>query len=177
MKWSKIVSIFVMFFCLAPMAFTRGHKVIVQVVNGTNYRTVIVAHHIGDYDPVRDNLPPASVEFEAYLQDGSSWNLATNRGTGKFTVQIAPLNTIRIETTGTGTLATGYVVLRDKTPVNSSYSIDFNISYSVFYEIISGGQVTGGVSVNPSRPTMAFALPLENDVTRGVFTGFAVVNL
>ncbi len=165
---------FVVLFVLPKVSFARGDKVIPQVADGQGViRTKFDLMNIGAYE----EITKAKLLF--FKSDGRPWVLATSAGTGsEFSIKVRPLETLRIETLGQSSpLTSGYAILRDQETQTSSFTVDYRLGISVFYEILSGTNIVDAVSVTAGQPTISCSFPVEIDKSKNLFTGFAIVNL
>lgn len=159
------------------VAFAHGDRVIPQVAEGTlaglTYRTKF---DIINLSP-RQRISKVKVLF--FRQDGSPWSVLTNQGTvSEITLNLGLDQTIRIETSGsTAALTAGYAIIRNMETTFSTYSDDFEVGISVFYEILSGPDVVDTVSVPTGQPTLEWIFPVETNDAKKLYTGFAIVNL
>jgi hypothetical protein len=159
-------------------ALAYGDRVVPQVPNGIGgdgigYRTKFDITNLGPLQETRIR----NVRVLFFRQDGTPWTVATNLGNvSEIPLDLGPYQTFRIETTGAGSLTSGYVVVRNREP-NSYFPEDYNVNVTAFYEVIRGGQVIDTVSVSVSQPTVVWIFPAETDTGRRLLTGFAVVNL
>ena len=156
----------------AVPALAQRETVIPQVADGAGVvRTKIDVRNLG-------NEPIAKLKIHWYRQDGSIWNLATSLGTGtELRLDIGANQVLRIETLSIseGAVA-GYAVLRN-TEGNPPKVADLRIGVSVFYEILSNGQVVDTVSVPASPATRRWSFPVEQDQAKRIYSGTAIVNL
>jgi hypothetical protein len=112
-----------------------------------------------------------------FNDDGTPWNLQTNLGTGSFTLPaLQARQTIRVQTTGTGAIDTGYAVIFDEEEENSTFSEDFVLGISVFYQVSSGTGVVENVSIPVREPTAVATAPMEINAAQGIFSAVAIVN-
>jgi hypothetical protein len=161
-----------LFFAVVP-ALAHGDKIVSQMADGAGViRTKIdITNQSPDF-----NISRLKVLF--FLQNGTPWSIETNRGTAsEISLTLGRFQTIRIETRGTTPNVTaGYAIVRN-TDSTSVFAEDFDVTISVFYEILSGPNVVDTVSVPLGLPTLVWILPVEIDVAKELLTGFAVVNL
>jgi hypothetical protein len=151
----------------------RGDKVIPQIADGAGrIRTKIDIHNLSS------TIPITKVKLYFFQPDGSRWFIATNLGTAdEFVLDVGKSQTLRVETMGTsGGLLSGYAILRDREG-NSPTAPDYQIAVSVFYEVLEGSRVVDTVSVPLGEPCLRWVFPVQIDVTRGIHSGFAIVNL
>src|SRR5437867_8208745 len=168
------ISIFAVIFLGAVPVFARGDKVIPQMADGQG--VIRTKFDITNLSP-RQRITKVKVLF--FHQDGSAWTIATNQGTASEIPLSLGLNqTIRIETLANTPVQTaGYAIVRNSETTNSTYADDFEVSVSVYYEILSGSNVVDTVSVPVGDPTVSWIFPVEIDLSRSLYTGFAIVNL
>ncbi len=161
---------------LALPALAQGDKVVPQVpdgvgADGTVFRTKF---DITNLSPV-ERITKTKVLF--FQQNGSAWNVPTNFGNvSEISLDLGAFQTIRVETLGTRALASGYAIVRSQEGA-TKFPEDFQVSVTVFYEILKGTNVIDTVSVPVGQPTRAWIFPAETDVGRNLLTGFAIVNL
>ncbi len=154
-------------------ALARGDKIIPQVADGAGrIRTKINI----------SNLSPSAVvtrmKIYFFQPDSSPWIVATNLGTAsEFLLDLGRSQTLRIETLGLSPgLNSGYAIIRDGEG-NSTSALDYRIGVSVFYEVLDGARVVDTVSVPAGEPTRRWMFPVEIDAAKGLYSGFAIVNL
>ena len=164
-------------FCLAllswavPMGFSRGDKVIPQVVNGPGWKTNF------DLTNISSDVTISNMWLRFYKNDGSNWSLQTSLGTGyNFQLLLLPKQALRVETSGTGQLAAGYAVIYDEEPGNSEYSEDYVLGISAFYVYSENSRAVDTVTVSVPQPTAAAAAPVQINADNGIYSGFAFVN-
>jgi hypothetical protein len=152
--------------------FCRGDKVIPQVVDGPNWKTKFDITNLGS----RARISSMRVSF--FKADGTPWNLRTNLFSGTdFTLDMAPRQTIRLETLGQGSQVTaGYVIIYDEESGNSEYSDDYVLGISVFYEYSTVSGIADTVTVSVPQPTAAANAPMQMDASKGIYSGLAIVN-
>jgi hypothetical protein len=167
------LGVFIAFFLQVLPGFSRGDKVIPQVADGSNIRTKF------DLTNISPSVTIGNFKLKFYKQNGQVWTVKTNLGTAsEYTLNIAPRQTLRIETQGaTSPAAAGYAVIEDNEPQNSVYSMDYVLGISVYYEISNAKGVVDTISVPVAQPTALGTLPVEYTQAKGVYTGIAVVNL
>jgi hypothetical protein len=163
--------------CAIPLPLlAHGDKVIPQVPDGiggdgTTYRTKFDITNVG---PV-ERITNTKVLF--FQQNGSAWTVPTNSGTvSEIALDLGPFQTVRIETLGTRSLASGYAIVRSLEGT-TKYAEDFEVSVTAFYEVLKGGNVIDTISVPVAQPTRAWTFPAQNDSSKNLYTGFAIVNL
>ena len=164
-------------FCLAllswavPMGFSRGDKVIPQVVNGPGWKTNF------DLTNISSEVTISNMWLRFYKNDGTNWSLQTSLGTGyNFQLLLLPKQTLRVETSGIGQLAAGYAVIYDEEPGNSEYSEDYVLGISAFYVYSENSRAVDTVTVSVPQPTAAAAAPVQINADNGIYSGFAFVN-
>ena len=182
-------------FSLSLPALAQGNSVLAQVADGTGSdgTQFITKLRITNLAPPTSgfNIQINNLKVSFYHQNGSPWAVATDIGTASdFSLVLGEYQTLAINTLGSGSdVTSGYVIVRNtgqtytdstgtqKTIDSDIYSEDFQISITAFYEVRRGGNVIDTISVPISKPTISFSLPVENDSTKELFTGFAIVNL
>jgi len=171
----------ILVFLQAAPAWAHGDKVIPQVVDGaqsdglryiTKFDLTNVSYSV--------NQPLTKVTLLFFKNDGTPWTISTkDQGTtSAVPVTISATQSVRIETTGTGTISSGYVILRNLE--STTYLPDDNtVTVTVYYEVLQGNNVVDTVSVPVGQPTVSCTFPVEIDTTQppGLLTGFAIVNL
>ena len=169
----KILLLLFLIFAVTRISFSRGDKTIPQVADGPEVRTKFTFLNSSEVE----NIINAKLQF--FRQNGSPWVLRTSLGEGsEFTLNILPLETLRVETLGQSPTATsGYAVVRDLESENSTFSNDYHIGVTVFYEIFSGANLVDTVSVPIGKPTVNWVFPYEVDKARNLYGGLAIVNL
>jgi hypothetical protein len=157
--------------CAARMGFSRGDKIIPQVVDGPGWATKFDLTNISRVEPI------SHMRMVFYKNDGTLWTLQTNQGTGNnFNLSIPAQGTLRFETSGTGPITAGYAVIYDEEPLNSTYSEDYVLGISVFYVVSSGGGIVDTVTVSVPPATQVATVPLQTDDLNGIYSGLALVN-
>lgn len=164
-------------------AWAHGDRVIPQVADGTGadgtqFRTKFDITNLGPYQA--QQITKVSVLF--FNTDGLPWTIAYRldgtQGSGSsIPLTLNALETVRIETLGTSpSLKSGYAVVRnlDKT---SYFPEDYEVSVTVYYEVLQGGRVIDTVSVPTGQPTYAFMVPVETRASQNLFSGLSLVNL
>ena len=182
---TAILTILLIPFLRAVPALAVGDKVIPHVVNGADaglgYRTKIDITNISYFL----SSPITKVTVYFYKDDGSAWTLGIkNPDTGAIqnvssvALNLGTLQTLRIETSGTGSFGSGYAIIRnleatDPIPDQRETAI------TVYFEVLQSGNIIDTVSVPAGRPTVSFGFPVEIDKTVNptLRTGFAIVNL
>jgi hypothetical protein len=154
-------------------AFAHGDQVIPLVVDGGG----LIRTKIDITNPSANEII-SRVKVFFYKSDGTPWNVMTNLGTStEFLLYVGKKQTLRIETQGMSEgLISGYVIIRSY-EWNPSESLDLRVSISVFYEVLDGPAVIDTVSVPMGQPTLHWMFPVEIDDLRGLYSGFAIVNL
>jgi hypothetical protein len=158
---------------LVAPAHARGEKVIPQVADGAHqFRTKI------DITNLSSSTSITRMKLYFYQSNSTPWSLATNIGTSnEFLLDIGHSQTLRVETLATASeVSAGYAIIRDAEE-NSASPLDFQIGVSVFYEVLDGGRIVDTVSVPVGEPTLRWAFPVEIDASKGIYSGFAIVNL
>jgi hypothetical protein len=179
---TAILTILLVPFLRAVPALALGDKVVPHVVdggqpNGIRYRTKFDICNLS-YSPETGTLSKVTLLF--FKEDGSPWAVSTkDQGTtSALQLNLAFLQTIRVETAGTGDIASGFAILRNLEP--PQYLPDDNeVSITVYYEVLHGNDIIQTVSVPIGQPTVSWSFPVEIDktITPNLLTGFAVVNL
>ncbi len=176
-RLTYFVALLVAFASAAPL-YAHGDKVIPQVADGATpdgqvFRTRFDITNLGP-DPT---YPIKNVTIYFYKQDGSPWTIATNQGTtSQIKLDLGPFQTIRIETLGTGILATGYAVVENRENT-TFFAEDREVAITAYYEVRKGNVATETISVPVGQPTVVWVFPAETDLSRELLTGFAIVNL
>ena len=162
---------------LAAPVLAHGDKVIPQLADGINtsdgtvFRTKFDITNLG----VDASLSKVSLLF--FRQDGTAWNVATNRGTAtQITLNLGPRQTTRIETLGMSTLTSGYAILRNL-ETTTAFPDEYDAAITVFYEVIRNGAVTDTISVPVGQPTVYWTFPVQTEISQNLVTGIAIVNL
>ena len=181
--WNRIFGVsglaVVLICALAVPLLAHGDKVIPQVANGTGgdgtvFRTKLDITNLGPEPSTR--ITKVKVLF--FQQNGSPWTVGTNQGTtSEITLDLGAFQTIRIETTGTGSLTAGYAIVQNLETGFSTFAEDYEVAVTAYYEILKGTSVIDTVSVPVGQPTLAFVFPAETELSRDLVTGFAIVNL
>jgi len=168
-------SILRLMFCLVllisavPTAFSRGDKIVPQVVHGAGWSTKF------DLTNVSPDVAITNMRLVFYLNTGAPWAVQTNRGTGAIQLSLQPRQTIRIETTG-GIAGAGYAVIYDEQAENSQYSKDYALGISAFYAFTGASGVVDTVTVPIMQPTAAATLPIEMNDSQKIYSGLAITN-
>jgi len=179
-----VVSLLALFTILHPaLAWAHGDKVIPQVVDGAQsgglrYITRFDLTNISYSSSATQPLTKVTLLF--FTADGKPWTVSTkDQGvTSAVPVTISATQTVRVETTGTGAITSGYAILRNQ--ASTTYLPDDNdVVITVYYEILQGNNVINTVSVPVGQPTVSCTFPVEIDMTQtpNLLTGFAIVNL
>jgi hypothetical protein len=130
-----------------------------QIADGGGYQTTITLSNPGQ-DTVTGTL-------QFYSSSGTAWLLSVNSSVdSQFDFSIPGSGSKRFVTSGTGSIATGWV---------SVESTD-TLSGVATYEIRSGGKLTESVGVLGTRPIKRFSVPLERDSESTFGVGLALVN-
>jgi hypothetical protein len=171
-KMGKLVFLLAFLAGAVQTGFCRGDKVIPQVVDGPNWKTKF------DITNVSSGTRISNMRVSFFRRDGTSWSIQTNLFSGTdYTLDLAPRQTIRLETLGMGSQVTeGYVVIYDEENGNSEFSDDFVLGISVFYEYSTASGIADTVTVSVPQPTAAANAPMQMDATRGIYSGLAIVN-
>ncbi len=163
---------------LAKPLFAHGDKVIPQVADGATpdgqvFRTKFDITNLGPEETTR--IRNVTVRF--YQPDGSPWTIATNQGTtSQITLDLGAFQTIRIETLGAGSLATGYAIVQNLENT-TIFAEDYDVAITAYYEVRKGNVTTETISVPVGQPTVVWVFPAETDLSRELLTGFAIANL
>jgi hypothetical protein len=167
----KLMLIVALLPCVARMGFSRGDKIIPQVVDGPGWATKFDLTNVSRVEPI------SHMRLAFFKNNGSPWVLQTDHGTGSnITLSIPALGTLRIETSSAGPMTAGYAVIYDEEPLNSVYSEDYVLGISVFYVVSSGGGIVDTVTVSVPQPTQVATVPLQTDDSKGIYSGLALVN-
>jgi hypothetical protein len=168
-------------FLRAVPALAHADRVIPHVVNGASqdisYRTKFDITNIS----YSLNPPLSKVTLLFFRENGSPWSVPTrDYGTvSELPLNLSPTQTVRIETTGTGSLVGGYAILRNlqETEGPTNLPEENEVTLTVYYEVLHGGVITETVSVPTGQPTVSCTFPVEIDMSANLLTGFAIVNL
>jgi hypothetical protein len=167
----------------AAPAWAHGDKVIPQVVDGAQsdglrYITKFDLTNISYSSSATQPLTNVTLLF--FTSEGKPWAVSTkDQGTtSAVPVTIGATQSVRIETTGTGAISSGYAILRNL-EATTYVPDDRDVVITVYYEILQGNNVINTVSVPVGRPTVSCTFPVEIDMTQSpsLLTGFAIVNL
>jgi hypothetical protein len=183
MTLRQVSIVFMLFLALSILtvpAWAHGTKVVPHVVDGSQsdgigYRTKFDFTNLGPTLPVTK----ISVSFYKTVAGGAAapWTVATNQGSqSSFVLSLGALQTIRLETTGLGNITDGYAVISSQED-STVYSDDYEIGVTVYFEVLDGSNVIDTVSVPLGLPTVSFTFPFEIDLSKGLNTGLALVNL
>lgn len=162
------------------MGFSRGDKIIPQIVAGLDefgktWVTKIDLTNISSTLAI--NLTSQRMRLVFYKNDGTPWALLTSEGTGSsFNLELNRRETLRVQAIGGGALETGYAVIYDEVEDNSPYSQDYVLGISVIYQMSSAAGVTEAVSIPLREPTSAATAPMEVNNNQGVYSAVAIVN-
>jgi len=169
----KLAFLVVLLIGSVQTGFSRGDKVIPQVVDGPGWSTKFDLTNISSAQRI------TKMRLAFYTSTGTPWTLPTNRGNGsELTLTLEPRQTIRVETLGGGsTVNAGYAIIYDEETLNSDYSEDFVLGISVFYQVSIGSGVADTVTVSVPQPTAAANAPMQMDDANGIYSGLAIVNL
>jgi hypothetical protein len=154
-------------------ALANGEQVIPHLTDGSGViRTKI------DLSNLSSTTVITRMKIYFFLASGDPWVVATNLGTAsEFQLDLGKNQSARIQTSGLSAgLVSGYAVIRSF-EWNPATSTDWRLGVSVFYEVLSGGQVVDTVSVPNAQPTLHWLFPAEFDYASDLFSGFALVNL
>jgi hypothetical protein len=168
----KLMLVVALLPCAVRMGFSRGDKIIPQVVDGPGWATKFDLTNVSRLEPI------GNMRLAFFKNDGTPWTLQTNQGTGSnFALSLQAQQTLRFETSGTGPMAAGYAVIYDEEPLNSSFSEDYVLGISVFYVVSSGAGIVDTVTVSVPQPTQVATVPLETDDSKGIYSGLSLVNV
>jgi hypothetical protein len=178
---TAVLTILLVPFLRAVPAFALGDKVVPHVVDGgppsgIHLRTKFDISNLSYHDT--GTLDKVTLLF--YKEDGSPWAVTTKDQGTRSSVQLnlAFAQTVRVETAGTGDVASGFAILRSLEP--PEYLPDDNeVSITVYYEVLHGNDIVQVISVPIGQPTVSWSFPVEIDktITPSLLTGFAMVNL
>jgi len=161
----------VLLFGAVQTGFSRGDKIIPQVVDGPGWKTNF------DLTNISSGATINQMRLSFFKNDGSPWSLQTSLGTGStFALNLGPRQTLRVETSGAGQLNAGYAVIYDEESENSDKSQDFVLGISVFYVYSENSRAVDTVTVSVPQPTAAATAPVQVRPADGIFSGFAFVN-
>jgi len=136
----------ILLFGAVRVGFSRGDKIIPQVVDGPGWSTKFDLSNISS-SPYPD-LHSIHVRMAFFTNNGTAWDLQTNKGTRVITLTLAPRQTVRVETLGGANMGAGYAVIYDDEESNSEYSEDFVLGISVFYQYSTSSGVVDTVTVS-----------------------------
>ncbi|MBN1566550.1 MAG: hypothetical protein JXA73_01800 [Acidobacteria bacterium] len=167
----KLALCLVLFPGVVRMGFSRGDKIIPQVVAGGGWITKF------DLINVSSDQDITNMRLAFYDDNGSPWSLETNQGTGhSFTLSIGARQTLQFQAIGGSSGKNGYAVLYDEEEGNSDYSEDYVLGISVFYQFSNENGITENVSIPVREPTAVVAAPVEINSTQGIYSAVAIVN-
>jgi hypothetical protein len=161
---------------IVRMGYSRGDKIIPQVVAGVgdDGRAWVTKF---DLTNVSSAIPIANMRLAFFRNNGTAWNLQTNQGTGNFALPtLQPRQTLRVQAAGGISFETGYAIIYDEEEGNSEYSEDYVLGISVFYQVSSGTGVVENVSIPVREPTAAATVPIEINDAQGIYSAVAIVN-
>ncbi|MBZ5499241.1 MAG: hypothetical protein LAP85_22815 [Acidobacteriia bacterium] len=191
---TAILTILLIPFLRAVPALASGDKVVPHVVDGDQgdgirYRTKFDITNISPWP--NTVLTKVSVLF--YKDDGTPWTVAIKDpvsgnalNVSSYTPLLGMSQTVRVETLGTGSLASGFAIIRNlEVPANHlEFADQGEVAITVYFEVLSrnsqgGYDIIDTVSVPTSQPTVSWTFPVEIDKTKSpsLLTGFAMVNL
>lgn len=178
---TAMLTILLVPFLRAVPALALGDKVVPHIVDGgpssgIRCRTKFDISNLSYYD--YGTLNKVTLLF--FKEDGSPWTVSTkDQGTtSALQLNLAFAQTIRVETAGTGNLASGFAILRNlESP--EQLPDDKEVSITVYYEVLHGNDIVETVSVPIGQPTVSWSFPVEIDktITPSLLTGLAMVNL
>jgi hypothetical protein len=161
---------------VAPV-FAHGDKVNPQVADGINSGDGTVFRTKFDITNLGTDASISKVTLLFFRQDGTAWNVATNKGTAtQLTLNLGPRQTIGIETLSMSTLTAGYAILRNLEST-TAFPEEYDVGITVFYEVLRGGSVIDTISVPVGQPTVYWTFPVETEILQNLVTGIAIVNL
>jgi hypothetical protein len=168
----KLLFLLAWFAGVVQTGFSRGDKIIPQVVDGPGWATKFDLTNISSVETI------SKMRLSFFKNDGTKWSLQTNRGTGTdFVLNLQARQTLRIETLGSGSqVIAGYAVIYDEETKNTEYSEDFVLGISVFYVYSTSSGVADTVTVSVPQPTAAANAPMEMNDSKGVYSGLAFVD-
>jgi hypothetical protein len=182
---TAILTILLIPFLRAVPALAIGDKVIPHVVNGADsglgYRTKIDITNLSYFS----NTTITKVTVYFYKDDGTAWTLGIKdpatgnlQNVSSVILNLGTLQTLRIETSGTGAFGSGFAIIRNL-EATTYLPDDYETAITVFFEVLQSGNIIDTVSVPVGRPTVSFAFPVEIDKTVNptLRTGFAIANL
>jgi hypothetical protein len=183
--YTAILTILLIPFLRAVPALAVGDKVIPHVVNGADaglgYRTKIDITNIS-YS-LNKTITKTTVYF--YRDDGSAWTLGIKdpatgalQNVSSVVLNLGTLQTLRIETSGTGAFGSGFAIVRNLEPT-TYLPDDYETAITVFFEVLQSGNIIDTVSVPVGKSSVSFAFPVEIDrtINPALRTGFAIANL
>jgi hypothetical protein len=167
----KLIIALALFSGVVRTGFSRGDKIIPQVVNGPGWSTKF------DLTNISPDTTISNMRLSFYTNSGAKWTLPTNQGTNSdFTLTIGPRQTLRFETSGGSTMGAGYAVIYDEEPLNSEYSDNYVLGISVFYTQSNANGILDTVTVSVPQPTAVATLPMQTNSSQGIYSGLAIVN-
>jgi hypothetical protein len=172
----KLIFCLALFFVPIQFGFSRGDKVIPQIVDGPGWITKF------DLTNVSTNTAgniAGTFRLAFFHNDGTPWTLQVKDfgAANSFSLTIGARQTLRIETLGTTQPVTGgYAIIYDEEPQNSAFSEDFVLGISVFYVVLNGSSVADTVTVTVAQPTAVAKMPVEMNDGQGTYSGLAIVN-
>jgi hypothetical protein len=167
----KLSFCLILFSGAIPLGFSRGTKIIPQIVAGPGWTTIFDLTNISSAQPIFE------MWLSFYHDNGTKWSLQTNQGTGSdFQLSLQPRQTLRVQAIGGAQLETGYAAIYDHEPGNSRFSEDYVLGISVFYQVIGGAGITETVSVPVHDPTEAATVPIQI-VAPDIYSAAAIVNV
>jgi hypothetical protein len=169
-KLVKLAFSLILFSGVVRIGFSRGDKIIPQIVAGPGWSTTFDLSNISSAKAI------TKMGLAFYHNNGTPWILQTNIGTASnYPLSLNPKQTLRVKAIGDATLSAGYAVLYDEETANTKYSEDYVLGISVFYQVLAGSGITETVSVPLREPTAAAAVPMEVTAPN-VYSALAVVN-
>jgi hypothetical protein len=151
----------------------RGDKVVPQVADAAGIiRTKL------DISNLSSSTAIQRMKVFFYTKEGTPWVLATNLGTSsEFPVEIGGGQVLRVETLAhSGGPNSGYAIVRNLEG-NAAESLDYQVSVSVFYEVLNNSRTVDTVAVSVGTPTLRWSFPVSIDSPKEIYSGFAIVNL
>lgn len=169
---SKFLFCMVLLSGAVPAGFARGDKLIPQVVDGPGWNTYFDLTNVSPEVPINGTM-----RLSFFKSDGSPWSLETNLGTkSSFDLNLAPRQTLRVETRGGPQLTAGYAVIFDQEPLNSEYSEDYVLGISVFYVYSENSVPVDTVTVSVPQPTAVAMAPVEVSASADINSGIVIAN-
>jgi hypothetical protein len=176
---AAILTILVVLLLRATPALAHGDKVVPHVVDGSQpdgirYRTKFDITNLS----LAGAQPLRKVTLLFFKDDGSPWTVsAKDHGAiSTLPLNLSPTQTARVETTGAGSIASGFAIIRN-IETTTTLPDDYEVAITVYYEVLRGDDVIETVSVPIGPPTVSWAFPVEVDKSSNLLTGLAIVNV